>query len=162
MITHDEYRHDVDIDEYGGRSPGPAALSPGPLIPVFGDSFAFGLGVRDAETFVSVIDARISERLINVGMPGSSLPDELDSLDALDGALNAPPPCVFVVFLGNDLEDIEVAARATGPIAPGRRQLWINRGLSEPLTDPVLEIMSSTARVTSRVSSSDWLRQPRG
>ncbi|HMB81733.1 MAG TPA: GDSL-type esterase/lipase family protein [Vicinamibacterales bacterium] len=111
-IRHDEYMHSVRIDEYGGRASGRAAGGSGPIVPVFGDSMAFGLGVRDAETFVSLMGASLPVRLVNLAMPGSNMLEQLDQRDALerrDARFSAAAWCVFVVFLGNDLTDVASA-----------------------------------------------------
>jgi hypothetical protein len=106
IVRHDEYVHTVQIDELGGRAPGRPDTSGRPIVPVFGDSFAFGLGVRDEDTFVSLVDASVSVRLVNFGMPGSALSDQLDVLDRLVPRLITPPACLFVIYLGNDLDQI--------------------------------------------------------
>jgi hypothetical protein len=106
IVRHDEYVHSVQIDDLGGRAPGRPETASGPIVPVFGDSFAFGLGVRDEETFVSLVGATMSVRLVNFGMPGSALSDQLDMLDRLVPRVIAPPACLFVIYLGNDLDQI--------------------------------------------------------
>ncbi len=105
-VRDDEYFHRVAIDEYGGRASGRAVAGNRPMVPVFGDSMTFGLGVRDDETWVSLVGQATPARLVNFGMPGTDLLNQLDSLDRLDARLGAPPVCLFVVFLGNDLTSI--------------------------------------------------------
>ena len=48
-VQDDEYVHRVRIDEYGGRASGCVSVGSLPIVPVFGDSMTFGLGVRDEE-----------------------------------------------------------------------------------------------------------------
>ena len=111
-VRDDEYVHDVRIDENGGRASGRAGGGRRPIVPVFGDSFTFGIGVRDEETWVSVVDRTAPVRLVNFGMPGSDLLEQIDQLDALDRrdpGLFKARVCLFVVFLGNDLTTIESA-----------------------------------------------------
>ena len=105
-VRHDEFMHTVRIDELGGRASGRVAAAGRPIVPVFGDSMAFGIGVRDAETFVSLLERSLPVRLVNFAMPGSELFDQLDALERLDVALGSPTVCLFVVFLGNDLTDM--------------------------------------------------------
>ena len=133
-VRHDEYAHAVRIDEYGGRASGRAVAAGRPIAPVFGDSMTFGIGVRDEETFISLIDRSLPVRLVNFAMPGSELLDQLDALDRLDARLGAPPLCLFVVFLGNDLTDIASAGDAdageTGPsLSDGL--FMVNRALDD-------------------------------
>jgi lysophospholipase L1-like esterase len=116
IVRHDEYLHTAQIDEFGGRALGRTDSLTRPIVPVLGDSMTFGIGVRDDETFVSRLDALLPVRLVNLGMPGSELLDQLESLDRLDELLGAPATCVFVVFLGNDLADI---ANAVAPHTVG-------------------------------------------
>ncbi|MGE0747651.1 MAG: hypothetical protein AB7K86_20495 [Rhodospirillales bacterium] len=52
-----------------GRRMMPAVES-GPTVHVFGDSFAFGQGVRDDETALALLAARHSERIVNHGVMG--------------------------------------------------------------------------------------------
>ena len=136
-VRHDEYVHTARIDEFGGRASGHSASDPRPIVPVFGDSMTFGIGVRDEETFVSLVDRSLPVHLVNLGMPGSELLDQLESLERLHRALQSPPACVFVVFLGNDLTDIASTGAAVAredivEAAPLSSWLFaVNRALDE-------------------------------
>jgi hypothetical protein len=59
-------------------------VGPGsPTIVLFGDSFTFGVGVEDVETFASRIAMGFPQyRLINLGVPGSALVQQLEILKA--------------------------------------------------------------------------------
>lgn len=105
-VRDDEFVHAVAIDEYGGRASGRVSAGDQPILPVFGDSMTFGVGVRDEETWVGVAGRSLPVRLVNFGMPGSDLLDHLQALDRLEARLGSPAVCVFVVFLGNDLTSI--------------------------------------------------------
>ena len=124
-VRDDEYAHRVRIDEYGGRASGRAPAGTPPIVPVFGDSMTFGLGVRDEETWVSLAGRSLPVRLENFGMPGSEMIEDLHAIDALDARLGAPRVCVFVVFLGNDLTQI---APTPAPGAGGSSPLssWLS------------------------------------
>lgn len=104
-VHHYEYQHEVTIDELGGRTT-PYPPSPEALIPVVGDSFAFGLGVEDPETFVSLLAAQSPYRWVNLGIPGSALHDHLNIVQMRHAELGSPPLYVFTVFMGNDLSDV--------------------------------------------------------
>jgi lysophospholipase L1-like esterase len=92
----------------GAGWPGPVA-SVGERVVFLGDSFTFGLGVNDDETFVQVLQAADSDNTyFNAGIAGYStdqqllyLSDRLDSwrIDRL----------VLVVYLANDLLDNELS-----------------------------------------------------
>lgn len=105
MVRHDEYEHAATIDDLGGRAtPYPADHST--LIPVMGDSFTFGVGVQDSETFLALIASEFPARLANFGVPGSGLHDQLNIVEWRHQSLGAPPAYVFVLFMGNDLTNI--------------------------------------------------------
>ena len=46
-----------------------------------GDSFAFGVGVDDRQTYVNLLDLKSSLRYLNLGVPGSALPNHLDIIE---------------------------------------------------------------------------------
>jgi len=76
-------------------------------VAVFGDSFTFGLGVSERETFVS----RLSEldpgsRYVNLGVPGYSTDQEVLLMRRELGRWS-PRHVLLVVYLGNDLLDIQ-------------------------------------------------------
>src|SRR5215471_15181703 len=75
-VRYHEYNHDVHIDEWGGRAVGgPKPTGQKQLVPFMGDSFVFGIGVQDNETFVSLLNSSPDSnyRFINLGVPGSAL-----------------------------------------------------------------------------------------
>ncbi len=117
-VRHAEYRHGVTIDELGGRYTPPGA-DPSVLVPFVGDSFTFGLGVEDSETFISRIAPETPYRLLNLGVPGSGLRDHLDIVQMRHAELGRPALYVFVVFMGNDLDDVRARyERARGSARP--------------------------------------------
>jgi len=126
---HAEYQHLVTIDELGGRVL-PLPTEPGPLLPVLGDSFTFGLGVKDGETFLALSAPSSPMRWLNLGVPGSGLHDQLNIVELRHRELGAPETYVFVLFMGNDLTDVrkrhERAAALGAGFEPddGRGWLW--------------------------------------
>ena len=103
---HRHYDFDVaySINERGFRGPAAAAGEPAALW--LGDSFAFGLGANDGETFVDRLDAAREGGLrhINLAVPGYSTDQQLLLLERRLSSFDAR----FIglaVYLGNDLID---------------------------------------------------------
>jgi lysophospholipase L1-like esterase len=105
--VHHHYDYDVeyDIDDSGFRVD-PQAGKTGPRVVVLGDSFTFGLGVANDETFVSRLNANGDDRrqYLNLGVPGYSTDQELLLLRKAGNALK-PNIVLLVVYLANDLFD---------------------------------------------------------
>ena len=73
---------------------------------ILGDSFTFGLGVNDSETFVANLNALQSDRqYINAGVPGYS-PEQMLLWSDTAVQIAKPGHVYFVVYLGNDLIDL--------------------------------------------------------
>ncbi len=106
-VRHYEYQHVATTDELGARTT-PYASGYEHVLPFMGDSFTFGVGVEDAETFVSqVAEATPSPfRLLNLGVTGTALPNQLDTLELRHEELGEPELYVFSLFMGNDLTNI--------------------------------------------------------
>lgn len=75
-----------------------------PRIAVLGDSYTFGLGVEDDETFTAILNSRGEGQYLNYGVPGTSTDQHLLLLDAL---LSGRPPdrVLLVIYLPNDILD---------------------------------------------------------
>jgi len=110
FVVHYEYRKIAHIDSFGGRRT-PFTENSKSLVPFYGDSFTFGVGVGDAQTYVSLLAQHSPVRLINLGVPGSSLDRQIDILLRRHTELHRPRLYVFNLFIGNDLEDIHKHAR---------------------------------------------------
>lgn len=135
-MQHVEYNLLASIDDKGGRKT-PAFPAGGAPIPFLGDSFTFGVGVKDEETFVSLIGAQWQRQVLNLGVPGSTLTDHLRMVRARAGELGYPPLWVFCVFCGNDLLDLLARAEAgedktpANSLTPGSEPNKRERGLIE-------------------------------
>jgi hypothetical protein len=106
-VKYYEYSTTIHTDHWGGRVVPSVKQADGkPLIPVLGDSFSFGLGVKDDETFINLICKKSDAVYLNLGAPGSSLPNQLDILEFRHKELGSPGLCVFVFYLGNDFSDM--------------------------------------------------------
>lgn len=107
-VSHYEYSHIAHIDHLGGRRSAEVLPGDGMRIPFLGDSFTFGVGVADEETFVSRLNRESKTVLVNLGVPGSCLRDHLDILTQRHEELGRPQRYVFVFFIGNDLANLYV------------------------------------------------------
>ncbi len=141
-VRHYEYDHAVTIDELGGRTtPYPDGHTA--VVPIMGDSFTFGVGVEDAENFVSLLATEAMRsapegdsplplgqaRILNLGMTGTALHNHLDTLELRHEELGSPERYVFCLFMGNDLTNIlrhyrRSALDVSSPGVGGRRRLW--------------------------------------
>lgn len=105
MVHHNEFHTTATIDEFGGRRVATDRKG-GPLVPCLGDSFTFGVGVEDDETFVSALQRSIDARLLNLGVPGAALPQQRFIVQNRHAALGRPAVYVSFFFLGNDFDDM--------------------------------------------------------
>ena len=106
----------VSINSAGLRGPEIGPKTPDTFrILVTGDSYTFGWGVEQDETFV----ARLADVLgssyphlevMNAGVPGFGVQDEVDWLQEHGSAL-APDLMILAIFAGNDLTDATEARR---------------------------------------------------
>lgn len=110
-----EFDHAVTIDEHGLRQNTiDDTTEARERLLVIGDSFAFGVGVEDDETFAALLpealrDAGSPLRLatLNGGIPGLGLPQQVRWLER-HGLDLAPDRLLVAVYLGNDLLDATV------------------------------------------------------
>jgi len=108
-VSDYEYNDIAHINELGGRS---VAHLDGrdkskALLPFLGDSFTFGVGVSDEETFSSVLSEEIQDlRIVNLGIPGTALDSQLKIVALRHEELYRPTKYVFFFFLGNDFSDL--------------------------------------------------------
>lgn len=116
-VQHVEYHKTAHFDELGARVTGDGRGRT-PLIPILGDSFTFGIGVEDDETFASHLARKSGRRVLNLGVPGFSLKEELNVVELMHEELGSPPLYVFVAYAGNDLYETW-ARRAAQPAPSG-------------------------------------------
>src|SRR5262249_6637490 len=77
------------------------------FVPFLGASLTFGIGVADAETFASLLSSVASpRRILNLGVPGSALDDQLTIVELRHDELGRPRKYVFFFFVGNDFSDL--------------------------------------------------------
>lgn len=124
---HFDYTTNYTIDLRGFRTdpntPAPAGRG---VALVVGDSFTFGLGVGDGETFTSRLNADAgSERWVNAGVPGYA-PEQTWLWLQQARVLARPDVIFFVVYLGNDLVDIGLDYAVQSPWAKPAARLAEN------------------------------------
>lgn len=105
---HHDYHTQYRINEAGFRFD-PAVQAIGGAVPreaIVGDSFTFGLGVRDNETFVSLLNTQrgTNTLFINCGVPGYSTDQEI-LITQRDVVKLKPVRIWLAVCLVNDLVD---------------------------------------------------------
>jgi lysophospholipase L1-like esterase len=112
---HHHYDFDAaySTNGYGFRGPFPEAqegTTSAGLYAVLGDSFTFGLGVNDEETFVSRLNqgAQGDRRYLNLSVVGFSTDQECLLLEER-AVMFRPGVVVVVVYLANDLLDNTLA-----------------------------------------------------
>lgn len=108
--THAHYDFQVQyrIGTDGLRASGstPDRHSAAPLQAFVGDSFTFGVGVSDSETFVALLNRQTPERgaFVNFGVPGYSTDQEALLIE--QSVLDREPAVIWlVVYLANDFFD---------------------------------------------------------
>jgi hypothetical protein len=101
---HYDYSVRYTVNAQGFREPS-TPFYKGQIIALVGDSFTFGLGVNDAETFSAQLNKRDrTNTYLNFGIPGYSTDQELLFLES--EILDIQPDIVVLFFyLGNDLLD---------------------------------------------------------
>jgi hypothetical protein len=131
-VHYYEYNHSVHIDQTGGRVVSSNKNNPGEVIPFLGDSFAFGIGVEDDQTFINLSASHSPYHFINLSVPGSALPNQIDQLEFRHKELKSPRVYVFVFFAGNDYADIyryySKIPQGKGN-EPGRLLTWIDNNI---------------------------------
>ncbi|MFL6232768.1 MAG: SGNH/GDSL hydrolase family protein, partial [Thermoanaerobaculia bacterium] len=105
-----EFDTRVAINREGLRGPEIGPKAPGTLrVLALGDSFAFGVGAQEGETYPArlqeVLRARgVRAEVLNAGAPGYGVPDETAWFERWGKPL-APDVILVTVFVGNDLQD---------------------------------------------------------
>lgn len=107
ITNHVEFDHEVLVNSHGmrGPEPAPAALR----VLCLGDSFTFGVGASEQETYPARLQAHLREAGLgavvwNAGAPGYGVPDEVAWYERWGVPLK-PNVVVIAPFLANDLQD---------------------------------------------------------
>ena len=107
ITNHVEFDNAVAIDSHGMRGPEPtdAALR----VLALGDSFTFGVGASEQQTYPARLQAHLREAGLdavvwNAGVPGFGVPDEVAWYERWGVPLK-PNVVVIAPFLANDLQD---------------------------------------------------------
>lgn len=147
-ISHLEYQHEVNFDDWGARLPTSFGKT-GQLIPVLGDSFTLGVGVKDQETFVAHWAREHKAAFLNLGVPGIALSGEAKIAELRHQELGSPRKYLFVLFLGNDLpsptscvsslRELSGAARAPSPPPPSNIMSFLEKVNAIAYHSPVLK-----------------------
>lgn len=141
MTNRVEYDTEVAINRQGLRGPELERLPRGGLrVLVLGDSFAFGVGAEQGESYPARLEEVLRSRgvraqVLNAGVPGYSVPDAVTWFAAHGKAL-APDVVLLTVFTGNDLQDAapggpKVVVKDGHLVPEGRKRrpvsLWLNQ-----------------------------------
>lgn len=92
-----EYDAVTTITEKGHRVPGPEG---NPEVIFLGDSFTYGYGLKDDETFASIYCKRMNRACANLGMPGSGTLKQVERLDEFLQTWGWKPREVKLFFFG--------------------------------------------------------------
>ncbi len=110
VVSSDQGRFNLTTDSEGHRTsydPSDPAAASAPVVLLVGDSFAFGLGVGDTETFAYLLARQLPhDRIVNLGAPGYGTDQELVQLEAY---FKSQPPGtvsdIVVLVFENDFTD---------------------------------------------------------
>jgi lysophospholipase L1-like esterase len=125
-----EFDTRVSINQQGlrGAEVGPIGIKPPGTFRVLalGDSFTFGVGAREKDTFPVRLQEILRSRdaraeVLNAGAPGYGVPDEVAWFERWGRPL-APDVILVAVFVGNDLQDA----------APGPKPMAVDGALVMP------------------------------
>lgn len=105
-----EFDTPVSINRQGLRGPEIGPKKPGTFrVLALGDSFTFGVGAREEETYPAQLQRVLRSRgiraeVLNAGAPGFGVPDEVAWFQRWGWTLE-PDVVVLAVFVANDLQD---------------------------------------------------------
>ena len=142
-----EFDTEVSTNSLGLRGPevGPKR---GLRILALGDSFTFGVGARQEETWPARLGKILGAEVLNAGAPGFGVPDAVAWYERYGAQLD-PDVVVLAVFLANDLQDAspdqpKVAVVDGALVVPGetgglRRWMYYHSHLFRLLKSSVLD-----------------------
>jgi lysophospholipase L1-like esterase len=122
-----EFDTRVSINQEGLRGAEVGPRTPGTFrVLALGDSFTFGVGARERDTFPVRLQEILSSRgvraeVLNAGAPGYGVPDEAAWFERWGRPLD-PDVILVAIFVGNDLQDA----------APGPRPAAVDGALVMP------------------------------
>jgi lysophospholipase L1-like esterase len=138
ITNHAEFDIPVSINREGLRGTEIGAKASGGLrILALGDSFAFGVGAEERQTYPARLQEILRSRgvraeVLNAGAPGFGVPDEVAWFERWGRPL-APDVILVTVFIGNDLQDAapgpKPAAVAGALVVPGEKAGGLSRWL---------------------------------
>jgi lysophospholipase L1-like esterase len=135
-----EFDNPVSINRAGLRGPEISPRPPGGLrVLALGDSFTFGVGAEQEETYPARLEAMLKARgvhaqVLNAGAPGFGVPDEVNWFQRYGWPLD-PDVILVGVFLGNDLQDAAPSAPRIEAVdgylmVPGEKKGGLSRWLN--------------------------------
>lgn len=131
IFNRAEYSTAIRVNRRGLRGPEVESAAAGERrLLAIGDSFVFGVGVDDDQTFVAELARRLAGAgrpavALNAGVPTFGVPDAVGWL-VRHGLALAPDAVVLGIFLGNDLIDA----------SPDRPAIHLVDGLMVPAASP--------------------------
>jgi hypothetical protein len=126
-----EFRTEIRLNSQGYRGP---ECQPGSIL-CLGDSFTFGHGVEEGQTWVRLLGSQLNQPVINAGYHGGLYPDGYLVYLRGEGLRLKPSQVVVALFVGNDLDDASLPERT--------QDGWTRvdaQGLPLATTDPSSEV----------------------
>ncbi len=155
-----EFNTHITVGELGLRGGDPSPRGHNALrILCLGDSFTFGYGVAEEETWPVLLQHRLASRypncdidVLNAGVPGYGTDEELEFLKSRGNLLD-PDLVIVQFFAGNDFVDNRSPARATHKLQDGILYIVDGRGAqSQPLWLRANNWLKTRSHVVSVVS----------
>lgn len=111
----------IRIDSSGFRGAGSDDALGAERVLVLGDSFVFGLGVEEEQTFPAALERELggAVRVLNAGVPGYNLLQSVARLELLSAQLE--PRVIVLGFLENDLHNVQSPDHEVTPEGTLRR-----------------------------------------
>jgi lysophospholipase L1-like esterase len=119
---HVDIRYHIRINRHGHRGPDHEIEKPGGTFRILGlgDSFGFGWGVEDGETYLRVLEKKLRvaghpAEVINAGVPAWHSAQSLRYL--LGPGARFKPDLVIAEFFVDDVNDLTIKSYLKGPLA---------------------------------------------
>ena len=153
----------INSEGWRDREPEPGAELPNVL--GLGDSMAFGWGVEQQQSFLSLLEERLDRerpmRLVKAAVPGTGTSDQARLLETLWPAYD-PRAVILCFFVGNDFVDVQMGGAAQFDVENGllsRRPLgnqpvsWWQTGSGLARRSHLLQLMRAVQLNWSRADS---------